>query len=362
MAPLRRYIRLTPHTTIQTLIFLEDPSILHTWLIHPTNAALPRIVASLKDLVLPKLREERERERNATGASKKPKIVKDVVVGSDFEVSVYFKDGTAGHALVVPRREFLGPKLERGMKSNSSKMVLGNDAMNVGELGRGEEEEDGGGGGGQDASRIANLRIENEDEDDIDLHALPLHETIGDVEMQQQHEADVSSVPARRSRRSARTRGNVGDNQDNDAYHVSGDEGRAENEATTPGRRGPRSGSGATRRNKGKQQQEEPIMVDSGSDSEAEMGEGAGDPHKEDKKKPLFRTKYEGYSIYGKTLYLIVKRLDTPQTDAQSEGVPSAVVRRDIPIAPGIEDTGTTDDVMEGWMYMSQAIREDPDF
>lgn len=347
MAPLRRYIKLTPQTTLQTQIFLEDPSVLHTWLIHPTNPALPRIIDSLKDLILPKLREERERER--TGAvTKKQQAVKDVVSGSDFEVSVFFKEGTTRHALVMPRREFLGPKSEGGLKSNSSKMVLGNDMLNVG------ESED---GGGQSTNQIANLRIENEDE--VDLYALPLAlpSEASDAGM---HQADVNSVPARRSHRKTRTHGSIGDKEDS-ATQRSEDGDRAEYQATTPTGRGLRTGNDATRRNTGKRSQKEPITIDSGSDSEAEMGRGVGKDPVEETKKPLFRTSYEAYKVHGKILYLIVKKLDVPQAIDQSEQVPEAVVTRDIPIAPGIEDTGTTEDVMEGWMYMSQAIREDND-
>ncbi|TGJ73577.1 hypothetical protein EYR41_000666 [Orbilia oligospora] len=349
MAPLRRYIKLTPQTTLQAQIFLEDPSLLHTWLIHPTNPALPRIIDSLKDLILPKLREERERER--TGAvTKKQQAVKDVVSGSDFEVSVFFKDGTNRHALVMPRREFLAPKPEGGLKSNSSKMVLGNEVLDVGESENGGE---------QDTGQIANLRIENEEEE-VDLYALPLAlpTEASDADV---HQADVNSVPARRSRRKTRTRGNSSDKEDNAASQRSEDGDRAEYQATTPTRRGSRTRNDATRRNTGKQNQREPITIDSGSDSEAEIVGGVGKDPVEETKKPLFRTSYEAYKIYGKILYLIVKKLDIPQATGQSEQISETVVTRDIPIAPGIEDSGTTEDVMEGWMYMSQVIREDND-
>ncbi|KAK6521275.1 hypothetical protein TWF506_001499 [Arthrobotrys conoides] len=349
MAPLRRYIKLTPQTTLQTQIFLEDPSLLHTWLIHPTNPALPRIIDSLKGLILPKLREERERER-AGVVTKKQQAVKDVVSGSDFEVSVFFKDSTNRHALVMPRREFLAPKPEGGLKSNSSKMVLGNEMSNFGESE---------GGGQEDTNQIANLRIENED-DEVDLYALPLAlpTEASDAEM---HQADVSSVPARRSRRKTRTRGNSSDKEDNAASQRSEDGGPAEHQATTPTRRGSRARNDATRRNTGKRKQKEPITIESGSDSEAEVGGGVGEDPVEETKKPLFRTSYEAYKIYGKILYLIVKKLDIPQTIGQSEQISETVVTRDIPIASGIEDTGTMEDVMEGWMYMSQVIREDND-
>ncbi|KAK6340937.1 hypothetical protein TWF696_009251 [Orbilia brochopaga] len=360
MAPLRRYIRLTPHTTIQALIFLEDPGVLHTWLIRPSNPALPRIVAALKDLILPKLREEQERERTATGASKK-RVVKDVVVGTDFEVSVFFKDGATGHSLVMRRREMLGPKSEDGrLISNSSKMVHVLDDGVMGDIG----DVNAGGGGQDDGSGLRNLRIENED-DDIDLNSLPLAETSEGVDPAAAFEF---SAPAPRTRRRTRARGNVHDGPGSDLYSQSGGEDRAEEHATTPARRGPRRRTNATHggRRKGKQQpqeveeveeEEEAVTVDSGSDTEAGTRRPA-----EEKKKPLFRTSYEAHKIYGKILYLIVKKLNVPQSNtAPADDAPSALVTRDIPIAPGIEETGAADDVMEGWMYMSQVIREDPD-
>src|SRR5579871_5659740 len=194
MAPLRRYIRLTPHTTLQTLIFLEDPSVLHTWLIHPTHPALPRIIASLKDLILPKLEEERDRERKST--SKKNRAVKDVAAGGDFEVSVFLKDGATKHALLRRRREFLQPKMEGGLGPNPRKMVLGSGAPNTGE--QGNQIQDGG---------LENLRIENDDEEAIELNALPLADPesleagAGGGQIERQADIMSSLPPARPQRR-----------------------------------------------------------------------------------------------------------------------------------------------------------------
>ncbi|KAJ6262270.1 hypothetical protein Dda_3076 [Drechslerella dactyloides] len=364
MAPLRRYIRLTPHTTIQALIFLEDPSILHTWLIRPANPALPRIIAALKDLILPKLLEERERERTATGSAKKKRAVKDVVVGTDFQVSVYFKDGATGHSLVMRRREMLGPKPEEGrLVSNSSKMVQMLEDGVMGDVGDVDNRGGGADNGQDDGSGLRNLRIENED-DDIDLSLLPLAEISEGVTATAEFEF---SAPAPRTRRRTRARGDVGDGPGSDSYHQTGGENQAEGYATTPTKRGPRRNPGPTHRGrrKGKQkpqeaEEEEPeaITVDSGSESDA----GSRRPTEEKKKKPLFRTSYEAHKIYGKVLCLIVKKIDLPQAStAPADDAPSVLVTRDIPIAPGIEETGATDDVMEGWMYMSQVIREDPD-
>ncbi|KAF3933492.1 hypothetical protein ABW19_dt0209172 [Dactylella cylindrospora] len=403
MAPLRRYIRLAPHTTLQSLIFLEDPSLMHTWLLHPTNPALPRIVNSLKDLILPKLREERERERKAaasgsSSSAKKFRAVKDVVVGPDFEVSVFFKDGATRHMVLSTNREFVAPKREVGGGAgggialrNSGKMGLGNDAMDIADV-----DGDDGGGVGDDGTDgdLGNLRIENEDED-MDLNALPLADpaTLDGVGMGEIEDASSISVPVSRSRRKTRTRGKtVSDDEGDHAYVPSGDEDpdRAEPQATIPSsnRRDPASKgnkaskSGSSGPTKGKRKQKEPITIDSDSNSEPEIERGvaqASGNRSEDRKKPQFKTSYEAYTIYGKVLYLIVKKLDAPppilqarqaeargETEAtattRAEEVPNTVVTRDIPIVPDLENTGITENgVMDSWMYMSQAVREEPD-
>ncbi len=76
MAPIRRYLRITKYSVLECRIYLENPLLAETWLLNPRNPILPRVIESVRPLVLPKLREENERSRKKG----KKKGVKDVVV------------------------------------------------------------------------------------------------------------------------------------------------------------------------------------------------------------------------------------------------------------------------------------------
>ena len=77
MAPIRRYLRITKYSVLECRIYLDNPALVQSWLINPRNPVLPRVIESIRPLVLPKLREENER---AKGKGGKKKSVKDVVV------------------------------------------------------------------------------------------------------------------------------------------------------------------------------------------------------------------------------------------------------------------------------------------
>ena len=81
MAPLRRYLRISPRSVLEVRIYLDDPRDLHRWLLHPATPALPAVVESVRPFVLPKLREENEVAKGRKGVKgKKRGGVKDVVV------------------------------------------------------------------------------------------------------------------------------------------------------------------------------------------------------------------------------------------------------------------------------------------
>lgn len=82
MAPIRRYLRITKYSVLEVRIYLDNPSLVHSWLLNPRNPILPRVISAVRPLVLPKLREENERAAGgAKGKGKKKKGgVKDVVV------------------------------------------------------------------------------------------------------------------------------------------------------------------------------------------------------------------------------------------------------------------------------------------
>lgn len=87
MAPVRRYLRITKYSVLETRIYLDDPSLAHSWLLDPRDPALDKVIMAVKPLVLPKLMEERER---STWKGTKKKIIKDVVNHSlSFPVIVF---------------------------------------------------------------------------------------------------------------------------------------------------------------------------------------------------------------------------------------------------------------------------------
>lgn len=79
MAPVRRYLRITKYSVLECRIYLDNPALAQSWLLNPRYNVLPRVIESVRPLVLPKLREEKERERLKKKASKKSRV-KDVIV------------------------------------------------------------------------------------------------------------------------------------------------------------------------------------------------------------------------------------------------------------------------------------------
>lgn len=78
MAPIRRYLRITKHSVLECRIYLDNPALAQSWLLNPRDPVLPRVIESVRPLVLPKLREEKEREQSRKKGKKRS--IKDVVV------------------------------------------------------------------------------------------------------------------------------------------------------------------------------------------------------------------------------------------------------------------------------------------
>lgn len=78
MAPIRRYLRISKYSVLECRIYLDNPADAQRWLLNPRDPVLPRVIESVRPLVLPKLREENERSKGK--GKKKKKGVKDVVV------------------------------------------------------------------------------------------------------------------------------------------------------------------------------------------------------------------------------------------------------------------------------------------
>ena len=78
MAPIRRYLRITKYSVLEVRIYLDNPVLASSWLLHPRKPVLPRVIEAVRPLVLPKLKEENARDRGKAKGRKKG--VKDVVV------------------------------------------------------------------------------------------------------------------------------------------------------------------------------------------------------------------------------------------------------------------------------------------
>ncbi|KAG5946735.1 hypothetical protein E4U59_003089 [Claviceps monticola] len=119
MAPVRRYLRISKYSVLECRIYLDNPSLAQSWLLNPRNPVLPRIVESIRPLVLPKLREERERSKKK---SSKKKSIKDVIVQDDFEVSMFLTETATRHSLLSKKKHFRDKGLPI-MQSNSTKLI-----------------------------------------------------------------------------------------------------------------------------------------------------------------------------------------------------------------------------------------------
>ncbi|PVH84047.1 hypothetical protein DL98DRAFT_454131 [Cadophora sp. DSE1049] len=232
MAPIRRYLRITKFSVLECRIYVDNPSLAESWLLNPRDPILPRVIESVRPLVLPKLREENERSK---GKSSKKKGVKDVVVeAEDFEVSIFLTETSTRHSLLTKQKTFREPN-KKPIQSNSAKLT--------GDTG--------------------DAPIEVEDEP-----VIPREESDEELNLQDLPEADdVQSeyglfVPEGRSKRPRTT--------------------TATSQSSSPGF--------------------EPLPKRRRDDPPGEESD--------DKKKMAMDTTYDGFSIYGRVLCLVVKRRD----------------------------------------------------
>ncbi|KAM0217907.1 hypothetical protein ACHAPA_001221 [Fusarium lateritium] len=126
MAPVRRYLRISKYSVLECRIYLDNPALAQSWLLNPRNPILPKVIESIRPLVLPKLREEKERSKKKS----KKKSVKDVVVSDEFEVSIFLTETSTRHSLLYKTKHFRD-KQPLKMESNSSKLIGETDSIPV---------------------------------------------------------------------------------------------------------------------------------------------------------------------------------------------------------------------------------------
>lgn len=270
MAPTRRYLRITKHSVLEVRIYLERPSDSEGWLLRRDNPALPRVIEAVRPLVLPKLREENERASGRAGGRGKKKGVKDVVVGDEFDVSIFLTELSSRHSLLTKHKSFQDkPRLQSNSGKLTGWLTTGTSEQPV------EVPED------DDVPMIR----EEDKEDAINLDDIP--ETSGDDEITE------FTTSQKRLRRSKRKRQNsqegifVGDSDDSaDSFQT---------QKSPPMKRSKR----------GKERETDPTI------GEGDEDEGGG---LDDKKKLGLNTSYDGFSIYGRILCLVVKRKGTRHT------------------------------------------------
>ncbi|KAH8734797.1 hypothetical protein BGZ61DRAFT_490655 [Ilyonectria robusta] len=256
MAPIRRYLRISKYSVLECRIYLDNPALAQSWLLNSRKPILPQVIESIRPLVLPKLREEKERSKKK---STKKKVIKDVVATDDFEVSIFLMETAIRHSLLSKTKHFR-EKLPPRMESNSTKLISETDRTAV----------------DVDADDYAPAVRVEEDDDDIGLADIPAVDTV---------------------RRSKRQRQRPGRDDDDDIDGDASDEDEtasaieidSDTEAPPHKRRRGRAG-----------------LSDETPDED------------DDKKKLAMDVSYEGFAIYGQVLCLVVKKRDGGKTPLSS--------------------------------------------
>ncbi|KAJ5130368.1 uncharacterized protein N7515_006407 [Penicillium bovifimosum] len=152
MAPIRRYLRISKYSVLECRIYLETPSD-SRWLLNSRDPVLPRIIAAIQPLVLPKLREENER----LFQRKKGKPVKDVISEDDFEVAIFLRESRTRHSLLTRNKTFHG----KGNQNQDLNSELKQEADSGDTITNPVSSANGG------------IMIESDSEPDLDLHDIP---------------------------------------------------------------------------------------------------------------------------------------------------------------------------------------------
>jgi hypothetical protein len=259
MAPIRRYLRITKYSVLEVRIYPEKPSDA-PWLLSTRDPVLTRVIEEVRPLVLPKLREENENARKKGG--KKKKGIRDVASQEDFEVVMFLTEGLTRHSLITKQKAFGNkPKIQSTGNKLTGWLNGANDKANPITL-----------------------------EDDGEVPEGPREEAEDEPAIRDLNITDGGNGAAKRKADDEQ------EEADNEALFVSSDD-----EITFQTQR-----TAPPKRRKGTRQRKKTP----GSDEEAETGSGneAAANDDDDKKKLALETTYDGFSIYGRILCLIVKR------------------------------------------------------
>ncbi|KAK3066150.1 hypothetical protein LTR53_017624 [Teratosphaeriaceae sp. CCFEE 6253] len=227
-----------------------------SWLLSSREPVLARIIEEVRPLVLPKLREENENAKKKT--SKKQRGIKDVVSRDDFEITIFLTELSTRHSLLTKQKHFADkPPLKPTGTKLTGWLNTSDNPIHV-------TDDD-------EAPEI----LREDDEDAPELRDIP--EVGGDKGKRKA--AAPTPAPAA--------------DEDDPLFVSSDDEDFFLTQQERPKKRRKRGG-------------EEPAVPD--------------EPVPDDKKKLAMNTAYDGFSIYGRILCLLVKRKDRKATAAENNG------------------------------------------
>ncbi|CAK3896062.1 Hypothetical predicted protein [Lecanosticta acicola] len=262
MAPIRRYLRITKFSVLEVRIYLHKPSDA-SWLLSSRDNVLERIIHAVRPKVLPKLREENENAKKKSSAGRKKRITKDVAVQEDFEVSIFLKENSTRHSLMTKQKKFRDKQPR--IRSTGSKLT-----------------------GWLERNDVANpIRIEEDEEVPGVLREEGEDEVV-----------ELKDIPEATTMKKAGEKRKMNE-EDADALFVS-----SSDEEFFATQRAKRMKS-SKKRNRDTVTEEPPV-------------EPAEEP--DDKKKLNMDTSYDGFSIYGRILCLIVTRKGKKDTAAPVGG------------------------------------------
>ncbi|SPO02409.1 uncharacterized protein DNG_05082 [Cephalotrichum gorgonifer] len=290
MAPIRRYLRISKFSVLECRIYLDNPALAQSWLLNPRNPVLPRVIEVIQPLVLPKLREEKERARKKTS---KKKGIKDVIETDEFEVSMFLTETTTRHSILRKHKHFRD-KVPGRLQSNSNKLLgeSNTEPIDVDE-----------------ATSPHGILREEDDDVEVSLDNIP------EIGVRDTRNAGQGKRPW------AESTGDDGSDSDSDfeeqVVDVDADS-DLEEESAPPSKRA----------------RQDSVLA------------GEDDDEQDDKKKKMaMDITYEGFAIYGMVLCLVVKRRETA-------AMSSARAARGVSAVSGDKPTGHA--MMENWISSTQ--------
>ncbi|CRK21517.1 hypothetical protein BN1708_013145, partial [Verticillium longisporum] len=355
MAPVRRYLRITKYSVLECRIYLDNPALAASWLLHPRDPVLPRVMDAVRPLVLPKLREEQARARAHRKKTTKRRQIKDVVAGDGFEVSVFLTETPTRHALLAKQRRFRdkgdkGDKgaddVARGGPGVQGRLIAETNAAPVDVeafLGRQRQQQQ-----QQQQQGTVVIREESDDEDAVAaLAEVPTR----------QDDAAPPARPAKRRRALSHT-GVPGDDEfastsDDEPGGERADE-KADDEINDDGLFVDDHADDSEASPPSKRRRKQDERLPEGAEK-AVGGARGGHDHQDDddddddgddKKKMAMDVSFDGFAIHGRVLCLVVKRRDTHRA-------PAASGRSAASAAPGAA-APAGQAVMENWISSTQ--------